>query len=1286
MDFARLQSAINAGFSEKTFTFNQGSLSSQNIQTLFQDLLKTDSIVLQTESPGIEDLSKQHITINGIANSPFWGASGLSVELDFFITQSQAQLKIVFSGFPDNWTLADPGAFPSLENTLPATLPFTAVQLILDSLPPDKLPPNFQTAFGLPPDATRMSETAVNGLSFQARLAKNSVPESLQWILFDDEVNEIEFSGPLRLIGKMPELWLKTKETAQLTLLGMHFSKTGEIVSLLSEDSSGNGETEPWVFGRVVSKFSFDLKGRPFIVPFSLYFNRNDPFLVSLRSEPGLSGAALAASDIPSLFSFVTNIDDFVPDGFPELEGLELQALGFDLDAEKNEVQEAFISLRFKQVWEVFAGLIKFSDLQLLFIANNFEDSEGTNVQLVATGHAEVAQQKIDARIELPSLTFFVYLPDGEILDIKAFAESLTNTTIGIPDLIATSFSINGNITENIYFIRARIESNWEIDLSITILELQAIQLDIQSLPEFGTRGHIFSQFAIGGVPLFISAQSNPNEIGWTFQGGTLGNVSISIGTLKDDLANMFGPIELPDVLQGLEITNLQVSFNTATKDFHFIAETAFPIDGKSAALSLNIDIVNATSGFQKSFSGILTLGSRQFSVLFDFTPPSTSFFNAFFSNPEGEKIDLITDIVDLVSENSPLTFPNTASNLELTELILYELQLVYTRTNDVSTYGIVGDFTWEPQINLTGDSASSFNVRALVDLTKNKGNDQKVLGEVRGDIQNTIAGLEFLSMGVCYVLKEEELKLQLTIGQVMFSTAYNNTEGNVSLAFKAEVEEAGSLTLGEVITFMVSLVDPSIDDFEFDPPWNFITDYDLAPFLDSIQLNLEIIKTTKKKKFSIVFEELDNLVPGDLSTFLTITSLELEYSSLNKKTDIILDADFLGESQELKWDPINDAPPEIPGQGASVFELRYLGMGQHIALKGADQVTAIKEVMGLLQGAIIGQEENLQKDRSLALRNPLETFGDDGVIAFSPESEWLIGLDVSLLKTLNLTIIFNDPVIYGLRIELYGKQAKNFAGLEFEILYQRISDTTGKYHVDLTLPDKFRHFQIGAVSVTLPLIVVDIFTNGDFKVDLGFPWDFNFSRSFALELFPFTGAGGFYFNKLSAATTTLTPTLLPGQELKPAEQGVFTPVYEFGLGLRVGYGKSFKSGPLNAEIQITVQGLVTGVISWYNPIVPAGERALYYKIGGGVAVVGRLYGEVDFDIISVSVEVIARTTIIFLVEVYQPIQILLAAEVSVKASVKVSLVKVKFSFSLTVEQSFTIASPQGDALPPWVK
>ena len=320
--------------------------------------------------------------------------------------------------------------------------------------------------------------------------------------------------------------------------------------------------------------------------------------------------------------------------------------------------------------------------------------------------------------------------------------------------------------------------------------------------------------------------------------------------------------------------------------------------------------------------------------------------------------------------------------------------------------------------------------------------------------------------------------------------------------------------------------------------------------------------------------------------------------------------------------------------------------------------------------------------DRARLMGDPSVSFlADDSPIEFSAESEILIGLDVTLLKFLSLSIIFNDPIVYGLRIELAGEQAKNFAGLKFEILYQKITDTIGKYHIDLTLPDYVRYFTVGSVSLTLPVIVIDIFTNGDFKLDLGFPWKLNFQRSFAIEVFPFTGAGGFYFNKLSAATATSTPRLKEGA----SKNGEFTPVYEFGLGLRIGLGKTFNAGPLRAEISITVQGILEGVFSYYNygsevlaknPNLP--EKVDYFMIKGGVALIGRLYGAVDFKVIKVEVEVVIEVMLVFLVESYQPIQLLLSARVSVRASVTILFIKVSFSFKLTVKQEFTIDSPMG--------
>ncbi|MBN3121882.1 hypothetical protein [Pectobacterium brasiliense] len=86
------------------------------------------------------------------------------------------------------------------------------------------------------------------------------------------------------------------------------------------------------------------------------------------------------------------------------------------------------------------------------------------------------------------------------------------------------------------------------------------------------------------------------------------------------------------------------------------------------------------------------------------------------------------------------------------------------------------------------------------------------------------------------------------------------------------------------------------------------------------------------------------------------------------------------------------------------------------------------------------------------------------------------------------------------MRIALEGEAAKVFAGLDFQIIYRKISDGLGVFQAEITLPTLMRRIDVGAVTITLPTFGVEVYTNGDFKFDIGFPWNQNFSRSFSVE------------------------------------------------------------------------------------------------------------------------------------------------------------------------------------------
>jgi hypothetical protein len=500
-------------------------------------------------------------------------------------------------------------------------------------------------------------------------------------------------------------------------------------------------------------------------------------------------------------------------------------------------------------------------------------------------------------------------------------------------------------------------------------------------------------------------------------------------------------------------------------------------------------------------------------------------------------------------------------------------------------------------------------------------------------------------SSAVGFRFRRGALELNALFSSQTLSTGVKQTLFTVS--FGADT------TFGTILTLLAQIIDPDIQEFSLDPPWDELNSTSLSG------LKLVINLTTKEVAIDYA---INQSFFGGLVTIRKLTLMCKKGADGKSKLMIGLDASILGTTPP-PWSAMDQPPPQVPGKGSAIFDLDYLGLGQHVRIENIDQLENITAILNALRREVVALPD--------ARANPLAPVPGsqrEAKLAFSSESGWLIGAQFALLDTIALSLIFNDPVVYGLRLKLSGAKAQLLAGLEFEILYRRISETIGVYHVELTLPDVMRQIQVGIVALTLPVVVLDIYTNGDFKIDLGFPWRGNFDRSFAIDVLIFTGAGGFYFNKLSAATATSVPKI-------PAEVGVFNPVIEFGLGLKIGLGRTFNKGPLKAEISITLQGVIQGVFAWFNPndAALAGSKAEYYMVKGGVAIVGRVWGTVDFEVIKITIEVIARAMITFVVEAYRPTLITLSAEVSVSASITILFIEINFSFRLMITQSFTL-------------
>ena len=344
--------------------------------------------------------------------------------------------------------------------------------------------------------------------------------------------------------------------------------------------------------------------------------------------------------------------------------------------------------------------------------------------------------------------------------------------------------------------------------------------------------------------------------------------------------------------------------------------------------------------------------------------------------------------------------------------------------------------------------------------------------------------------------------------------------------------------------------------------------------------------------------------------------------------------------------------------------EDQFVGLGQRLAIRpDPSQPASCDQVLDLLKDwtDIIGDDPTEEDFRKLA---------------YSRENEWTAALDVEVISGVQLAIVFNDPHLYALRLSVTPP------GITIDVVYRKIADDLGLYSTQLRLPDAIRQIEMGAASLTLPVIGLDVYTNGDFRVDLGFPWNVDFQRSFALQIFPFIGKGGIYVGRLNGRTSNL----LPDSSSTPANERLKT-IAVIGFGLSVGLGKEFEKGIFRFGVSVSLYGILEGALGYR-----ANNGDIFspnaFCILGRVGILAQLFGTVDFGIIKVSVTILIEVGLPFRIrKLNGPVTFTvpgIEANVSVTAEVVVGRIKIfgkriEITVSFTFEMHIRLRFPIGE-------
>ncbi|HFK1659764.1 hypothetical protein [Bacillus cereus] len=343
-------------------------------------------------------------------------------------------------------------------------------------------------------------------------------------------------------------------------------------------------------------------------------------------------------------------------------------------------------------------------------------------------------------------------------------------------------------------------------------------------------------------------------------------------------------------------------------------------------------------------------------------------------------------------------------------------------------------------------------------------------------------------------------------------------------------------------------------------------------------------------------------------------------------------------------------------------FDLKFIGLGQHISLN--QPTTDLEKAFELIKS-------NFGKP------NPHESKPLPSNLKFDQNTQWLIGLQLQLLSFINISAVFSDPHLYGLIIELKGNQAGEFNEFKFTVEYEKVSDSLGAYKGKIALPKNLRRLEFGTITVILPEFYIELYSNGDYKVDVGFPTNLDFSRSLIVEALPYKGAGGFYIASLSQGASKLVPY---------TTKGCFSPITEFGIGMELGVGKSVDKGVLKAGLSLTFLGILEGCLAFYKPKCEDEEKGeRYHWLQGTFGISGMLYGEVDLSIVAARVEALVRAIAQVTFESYRATPVVVKVQVSARADIKVDFGIRKYTITKTFDKEIDTDFQIGtDSKGPW--
>ncbi|MDR0946169.1 MAG: hypothetical protein LBM87_00275 [Ruminococcus sp.] len=695
--------------------------------------------------------------------------------------------------------------------------------------------------------------------------------------------------------------------------------------------------------------------------------------------------------------------------------------------------------------------------------------------------------------------------------------------------------------------------------------------------------------------------------------------------------------------------------------------------------LSLSAEVNNVFSfGFG---GGTLTFGLENVSAGAEFSQTGNTFslsgiFSLSLSEDDAKKLTLaVTAICRTISSNvnvallwdfsgnlknpDNITFGDIISKLiggaakggnfdfALTN---FSIRYQYQKERDINPLALTAEFAGEWDLSFLSTELTLENGGQIAFSTAENGN---ITAAAMLYFKNNIFDLTALAQYAKTELKTAfSYIFELTFGGKGLRAGYYSE----TFAEKENKYLKGSLvniTLGDLADMFIKLINPNFKAGNLPAPLDSLYKIDLSKIIFTYNLTDKAVSADLEVNLNLLI--------------VTVNSVGLSYNikdgsdvNFTLKYTQIGDGENAGE--ETSWGLINGRPPSFGG---------------------ADEKTPFKLNFLIIAERFNTADEAFSEQKAVSISSVFDALETDKTLSkYDTDIHFVLCADFTIAEDFSCKLAVIDPNIYGARITISenaeNSLLKTFAGFFAEFFYKRISDKLGVLKVSVMMPTAFRKFILGPVTVTLGLLQGEIYTDGGFTVDLGFPHGGDFTNSFEFAFGIFLGRGGVYFGIMSGASQ---PSL-PGEK-------AWGTVVAIGVGVTFGVGRSIDLGIVKAGFELSMTAIFEGLLAFakndQSGCITANQLAtlntqsnsdtdIYYKIYAKIGITGKLYISVDLFIIKLEASVLISASADVTAETGKAVIINLDFNLTLRGSVKILFFKVNFSYNFSYTARFEIA------------